>query len=77
MPVTHGVTGSSPVRTAINIDNQQFTNLAPSFTPDNVKLGILFYLRYLTYSVTLREELQFSNIIGIVQIVSLYSPFSR
>ena len=25
MPVTHGVTGSSPVRTAINIENQCFT----------------------------------------------------
>ena len=32
MPVTHGVTGSSPVRTAINIENQYFT-------PKNVKSG--------------------------------------
>ena len=35
MPVTHGVAGSSPVRTAINIGNQ-----CSDFTPKNVKSGV-------------------------------------
>ena len=42
MPVTHGVTGSSPVRTAINIENQCFTKQTPDFTPKNVKSGVLY-----------------------------------
>ena len=46
MPVTHGVTGSSPVRTAINIDFQYFTKQAPNFTPENVKLGVCFEFEY-------------------------------
>ena len=40
MPVTHGVTGSSPVRTAINIENQCFAKQTPDFTPKNVKSGV-------------------------------------
>ena len=47
MPVTHGVAGSSPVRTAINIENQCFTEQTPDFTPKNVKSGIFLY--YLIY----------------------------
>ncbi|EOA56722.1 hypothetical protein HMPREF1534_00910 [Phocaeicola massiliensis B84634 = Timone 84634 = DSM 17679 = JCM 13223] len=47
MPVTHGVTGSSPVRTAINIENQCFTEQTPDFTPKNVKSGVFLY--YLIY----------------------------
>ena len=43
MPVTHGVAGSSPVRTAINIENQCFTKLTPDFTPKNVKSGVFLY----------------------------------
>ena len=42
MPVTHGVAGSSPVRTAINIENQCFTKQTPDFTPKNVKSGVLY-----------------------------------
>ena len=42
MPVTHGVAGSSPVRTAINIENQCFTKQTPDFTPKNVKSGVYF-----------------------------------
>ena len=45
MPVTHGVTGSSPVRTAINIGNQCFTNQTPDFTPKNVKSGVFVLFR--------------------------------
>ena len=41
MPVTHGVAGSSPVRTAINIENQCFAKQTPDFTPKNVKSGVL------------------------------------
>lgn len=33
----------SSVRTALNIDFQYFTKQAPNFTPENVKLGVLFY----------------------------------
>ena len=40
MPVTHGVAGSSPVRTAINIENQCFAKQTPDFTPKNVKSGV-------------------------------------
>ena len=47
MPVTHGVAGSSPVRTAINIENQCFTEQTPDFTPKNVKSGVFLY--YLIY----------------------------
>ncbi len=46
MPVTHGVTGSSPVRTAININFQYFTKQTPNFTPENVKLGVCFGFKY-------------------------------
>ena len=46
MPVTHGVAGSSPVRTAINAKNQQVAERTPDFTPKNVKSGVLFYLRF-------------------------------
>ena len=39
-------TGSSPVRTALNIDFQYFTKQAPNFTPENVKLGVCFEFEY-------------------------------
>lgn len=32
--------GSSPVRTAINIENQCFAKQTPDFTPKNVKSGV-------------------------------------
>ena len=50
MPVTHGVTGSSPVRTAINIENQCFTKQAPDFTPKNVKSGV-FNIYYMSWYI--------------------------
>ena len=36
----------SSVRTAINIENQWFTNIAPSFTPTNVKLGVFSLFKF-------------------------------
>ena len=39
--------GSSPVRTAINIENQCFTEQTPDFAPKNVKSGVFLY--YLIY----------------------------
>ena len=42
MPVTHGVRGSSPLRTARKIENQSFILSTPNFTSKNVKLGVGF-----------------------------------
>ena len=38
------MSGSSPVRTAINTENQCFTKQTPDFTPKNVKLGVFYIL---------------------------------
>ena len=35
-----------PVRTAINIENQWFTKITPSFTPTNVKLGVFSLFKF-------------------------------
>ena len=35
--------GSSPVRTATNIENQCFTKQTPDFTPKNVKSGVFLF----------------------------------
>ncbi len=44
---TASAKGSSTVRTAINIENQCFTEQTPDFTPKNVKSGVFLY--YLIY----------------------------
>ena len=38
--------GSSPFRTAINIENQCFANETPDFTPKNVKSGVFIFFRF-------------------------------
>ena len=40
-----GSRGSNPCLSAINIENQYFAKQTPNFTPKNVKLGVLCYLR--------------------------------
>ena len=43
--VLRGTRGSNPCLSAINAENQQIVKQTPSFTPKNVKSGVLFYLR--------------------------------
>ena len=38
--------GSNPCLSAININNQWFTEIAPDFTPNNVKSGVLVLFCY-------------------------------
>ena len=46
--VLRGTRGSNPCLSAINIDNQLFTRITPNFTPWKVKLGVLYYLRFVS-----------------------------
>ena len=41
--VLRGTGGSNPSLSAINIENQCFTNQTPDFTPKNVKLGVFLF----------------------------------
>ena len=43
--VLRGTGGSNPSLSATNAENQQIAKQTPSFTPKNVKSGVLFYLR--------------------------------
>ena len=38
--VLRGTRGSNPCLSAINAENQQIEKQTPSFTPNNVKLGV-------------------------------------
>ena len=38
--VPRGTRGSNPCLSAINAENQQIAKQTPSFTPNNVKLGV-------------------------------------
>ena len=41
-----GSGGSTPSLSAINIENQCFTNQTPDFTPKNVKSGVFIFFKF-------------------------------
>ena len=45
--VPRGTGGSNPSLSATNAENQQIAKQTPSFTPKNVKLGVLYSFKRL------------------------------
>ena len=69
MPVTHGVRGSSPLRTANKIDYQSFIKTTPEFTLKNVDSGVVFSVWELEFisSPTFRRPISYFSRISLLQ----------
>ena len=57
MPVTHGVAGSSPVRTAINIEKSMFYKTNTRFYTQECKVGYYFFRFTLKFWVSPKGQL--------------------
>ena len=49
--VLRGTRGSNPCLSAINAENQQIAKQTPSFTPNNVKLGVFVLFKIVDYKL--------------------------
>ena len=70
--VLRGTRGSNPCLSAINAENQQIAKQTPSFTPNNVKLGVFCYLRNDFLLGFIKQDTIFLKIKKIHQRLPMY-----